>query len=572
MRTRDGRHPDTVLAHGAASYAGFSGYAVSGDAVVWAFSAAGEAGVQLYRINTGTRVAITASGSNPLISAGVVVWTVEASGAPGQVDRWSVEAYDLAAGQRSTVVEASSAAVAARALAADRTIALTVARDFTGRTAELHVSGLQNRELHYDAAPLAPAVQSSACGPANPGACGQVHSGGAALADDSGRWTMQGVQFFLPQFGINGKTFWDINYASALADGSLSYWLDRARGYLRANMLRVFVDLPGTSDGVVVTPTSFETLHSFATEANARGMRLGLVLHNSADWAMTPERAGWISGLLDYFAARGSLPMLAYVSADNEINNHCDNAGKDCFDADEGFDARAYVDGAVGWTAQFRALVKSRAPQLLVTVGISSEMIDADQTRAAFDFFRPDSQGGTLAGLSDFLAPHNYSAGAAGIISDLRFNRAYSGTVVLEEFGFPTDPRQRDPNWTEGPPPCWVNPIQTACSATAPFFVETNLQAQRSGGYAGGSAWMLADMHEKDSASACSDPNKSFALWTGLFAIGGTYCDGGTANRAVGQAKATALRICIAYAGSFVACAEGFPFVARRYLPFVRIR
>jgi hypothetical protein len=382
---------------------------------------------------------------------------------------------------------------------------------------------------------------------------------------------MRGVQFFLPQYGINGKTLRDDNYAAALADGSLDFWLGRAQVYLRANMLRVFVDLPDKVGGstTVITPTSYSTLHDFATQANARGMRLGLVLHNSADWSMDEARASWIAGLLDYFNARGSLPMLAYLSADNEINNHCANLGIDCFDSSPGFDAQHYINGAIGWVAQFRSVVKNRAQQLLVTVGISSEMIDADMTRAAFNFFRTDSQGRNLAALSDMLAPHNFSGGAGAIINDLRVGAAYRGAVVLEEFGFPTDPRPRDPSWTEGSVQCAVSPLSAACAATAPFYVETNLRALRSGGYAGGSAWMLADMREKDTATACGDPNKSFALWTGLFAIGGTYCEGGTISRANGQPKATAMRVCIAYTGNFSACTAGTPFAVRGYLPVV---
>src|SRR6266508_3587830 len=134
--------------------------------------------------------------------------------------------------------------------------------------------------------PVAP-VTAGACSPAAPGTCGQVRvEAGGMLADDAGRWTMRGVQFFLPRFGINGKTLWDHNYAAALADGTLAYWLDKAHGYLRANMLRVYVDLPHRAqDGTIVIPTSAAMLYDFALNANARGMRLGLVLHNSADWA-----------------------------------------------------------------------------------------------------------------------------------------------------------------------------------------------------------------------------------------------------------------------------------------------
>jgi hypothetical protein len=565
LRTGDGRHGDTLIAAGAAGYGGFSGYAVSGSTVAWAFAGgAQESGVQLFRLDNGTHTTLAPAGSDPHIQGSTVLWTEQPSGAPGQSQRWLVRSYDLTSGQSATVVLPSTAVSAARAIAGDRTIAITVAGT------QLHLIGREARGLRFDA-PVSVAGAAT-CNPALPSSCGQVRAlVDGTLADDGGRWTMRGVQFFLPQYGINGKTLRDNNYAAARDDGSLDFWLERAQGYLHANMLRIFVDLPDTVGGstTIITPTSYITLHDFAIAANARGMRLGLVLHNSADWSMTEPRASWIAGLLDYFAERGSLPILAYLSADNEINNHCANSGQDCFDAVQGFDAQAYIDGALGWVAQFRGVVKSRAPQLLVTAGISSEMIDADLTRAAFNFFRPDSQGHNMAELVDVLAPHNYSGGATAIIGDLRVGAAYRGAVVLEEFGFPTDPRPRDPSWTEGPTLCAASPLLAECAATAPFFVETNLRAQQSsGGYAGGSAWMLADMREKDTATACGDPNKSFALWTGLFAIGGTYCDGGTFSRNVGQPKATALRVCIAYTGSFSACIAGTPFLVRGYLPF----
>lgn len=573
LRTRDGRHSDTLLAAGPAGYAGFSGYAVSAGAATWAFAeGAPDTSVQLVRLADGARRTIAHAGADPHLAGDAVVWSEQLDAGPSQSPRWSVRSYDMAGGQIATVVAPGTATSVGRGVVGDRAIALAVTRGPAAGT-ELRLIGSAARQLRFDAAPRI-AGAPAACDPALPTTCGQLRAlPDGTLADDGGRWTMRGVQFFLPQYGINGKTFRDENYAAALADGSLDFWLERAQSYLRANLLRVFVDLPSTSivsgTTIVSTPTSYATLHSFASTANARGMRLGLVLHNSGDWAMTEPRASWIAGLLEYFAARDSLPMLAYLNADNEINNHCANGGGDCFDDGPGFDAQAYIDGALGWVAQFRDVVKAHAPQLLVTAGISSEMIDADLTRPAFNFFRPDRQGRNLAELLDFLAPHNYSGGATAIIDDLRIGAAYRGAVVLEEFGFPTDPRPRDPSWTEGPIQCWAKPLLAECAATVPFFVETNLRAQRFGGYAGGSAWMLADMREKDTSGACADPNKSFALWTGLFAIGGTYCEGGTASRAAGQPKATALRVCIAYTGSFAACSAGTPFRVRGYLPVV---
>ncbi|HMO55890.1 MAG TPA: hypothetical protein PKA05_00555 [Roseiflexaceae bacterium] len=418
-------------------------------------------------------------------------------------------------------------------------------------------------------APIMPTA-SAACSRYNPVACGQVRIGGDGyFYDNTGRWAMRGIAFFLPQFGINGRTFHDTNYASAIADGSLDAWLNQAAWYLGANLLRNFVDLPyRNSAGAVITPTSHATLLDYAERANARGMRLGLVLHNSADWAMTPERAAWISGLIDSFAARGMLPIIAYLSADNEINNHCSNGGFDCFDNLAGYNARPYIDGALEWTAQFRSVVKARAPQLPITVGITTELRDGDNTRAAFNFFRSDSRGRTLASLVDFLAPHNFGGGAAGVIDDIRFQR-YTRPVVLEEFGFPSDPFPRNRLWTEGAQRCRVAPHSAECFETAPFFVEENIRALRTRSYAGGVAWMLADIREKNGTNACTDPTKPFDLWTGIIAIGGSYCDGGTYSRNPGQPKATGVRICYYYTGNLTRCDGGVMMRLRAYLPTI---
>src|SRR6266705_3541116 len=80
-------------------------------------------------------------------------------------------------------------------------------------------------------------AQPALCIPARPSSCGQVRAlADGLLADDGGRWIMRGVQFFLPQYGINGKTLRDDNYAAARDDGTLAFWLERAQAYLHANM------------------------------------------------------------------------------------------------------------------------------------------------------------------------------------------------------------------------------------------------------------------------------------------------------------------------------------------------
>jgi hypothetical protein len=417
------------------------------------------------------------------------------------------------------------------------------------------------------ALPTAPAA--AACDPGRPVTCGQVRADAdGQLYDDAGRWVMRGVAFFLPQYGINPHTLRDGNYAAAKADGSLAYWLDRARDGLGANTLRVFVELPYLRNGGLFTPTSHETLADFAAEADARGMRLGLVLHNSATWTMTAERSSWIAGMLDSFAARGALPQLAYISASNEINNYCGGSSRDCFDSAPGVSAQPYVDAAVEWTSQLRGAVKARAPQQLVTVGISSEMGDADNTRAAFNFFRPDSRGRTLASLVDFLAPHNFGGGAQGIYDDIRF-AGYRGPVVLEEFGYPTDPFPRGFRFTEGPLACRAEPLSPPCFETAPYFVEANIQALRARPYSGAVAWMIADVREKNGDDACADGGKPSDLWTGLFAIGGSYCAGGTYTRGVGEPKATAVRICLYYTGDLFRCDPTLTVRTTLYAPVI---
>lgn len=572
LRTADGRHGDRVLARRAAGYLGFSGYDMEGGIVAWSLAAsAADAQIYIYNVGTGTTTALAAgAGSNPRIYNGSIIWTEDGAG-PSRPATWRTRVYHPASRTQSLAVEESSAATTIWGVAGQERLALTVAADPQSSEQALYLSDLRARGVSFAAKPGSVGI-AAACDITQPLTCGQVRLVGAALHDDGGVWRMRGVQFILPQFGINAKTFRTDNYAAARADGSLEYWLEKAQRYLRANTLRIFVDLPSRqTDGSLFTPTDHATLFDFAARANARGMRLAVVLHNSADWTMTADRSNWIVGLIDYFSARGGLPMLAYLSADNEINNHCSRAGKDCFDSDSQHNAQPYIDGAIDWTAQFRAIVKSRAPQLLVAVGVSTEMQDVDATRGAFNFFRPDSRGRTLASTTDLLAPHNFGGGAAGIIDDLRYI-GYLGAIVLEEYGYPTDPFPRSSYWTEGQRGCRIDPTQVPCALTAPFFVETNIQALRTRSYAGGSAWMLADMREKDAGIACSsDSEKPFDLWTGLFAIGGTYCDGGTYSRAAGQPKATAVRVCAYYADDLAFCEPEVPPKRRLYFPAVRV-
>lgn len=364
-------------------------------------------------------------------------------------------------------------------------------------------------------------IALSAC--TTPSTCGQVYKNGRYLYDQNGRWKVNGVMFILPQFGINGTNFWDGNYQSVVKDGSLEYWLGLAQNYLLAKTVRIFVDLPSGSN----TPTSYATLYDFAQRANAHGMRVGFVLHNSGDFNMTPERRNWISGFINYFTQKNAKSLIAYVSADNEINNH--------YNGSDGYTNSGYLNGANNWVAQFASLFKGSG--ILVTVGISTEVRNTDSLLAINDFFKSDSSGRTLASLVDFISPHNYVGGGYGVIEQIR-NKQYSGPVVLEEYGYSTDPKSPNhPDFTEGDPSCRNDPLQTICKNTAPYYVEVNAKSIRERDYAGGIAWMLADSNRKD----CSSPGDFF---TGLFAAGkpSDYC-GGTYSKNPAQDKATAFRV-----------------------------
>jgi len=386
------------------------------------------------------------------------------------------------------------------------------------------------------------------CLAGRPDGCGQIRQALNQFFDRRGPWVVHGVQFFLPQYGINERSFWDDRYAAARDDGSLDLWLNRAALRLNPNLLRIFVELPSVSNGQPLVPTSYATIYDFAERAAVHGMRLGVVLHNSNDWHMSPGRQAWIEGLISYFLDRNALERIAYLSADNEINNHCLPARRfDCFALDPG-----YRDDATAWAYAFYQIVKARSPQLLVTLGMATEL-EGSANGGAANYWRPDQSGRTLIGAVDFLSPHNYAGRAAQILGAIRAS-GYTGLVVLEEYGFPTDPVAQSPTYTEGPPTCRQDPLRPECVQTASYYIELNIRALRAGDYAGGVAWMLADTLEKDRPDACTNPAMTFDLWTGLLAAGDVYCPGGTRTHAAGAPKTTGLRVCAYHTDSIDLC------------------
>lgn len=511
---------DRILARRAGQ---FTSYNVSGDHVVWsAFLPAADPRVYLHTISSNTSEAISTGGAfYPVVKGTKVAWTNAPNDEAGQPILWSVQEFDVSTRTIETIVEPSTTAIATWGIADQDTLALSIGMDSSQAPQELYVSSLKQRGLRFTAK-SAMLTTMSVCGQP---ICGQVYKSGVELRDSDGRYKVNGVQFFLPERAINGSTFDDGNYNGAL--GSIDYWLGISKDYLLVKTLRIFVNLPGTSSFT----TSQATVYDFAMRAKSRGQRLGIVLQNSSDFDMSQAERDWLNGLITYFSDRGAKDTIAYVSAGNEINNGC--GGADCFDGDQG-----YVDRANNWVYEFVNIFRSRNSGILTTVGISTEVgnRNGDTRPAWYDFFKPASSGRTMASTVDFISPHNYAGGSYGIWNDLRYVYGYQGPIVLEEYGFSTDPKSKNPRFTEGPTSCRTDPLNSVCNNTAPYFVEINAKSIRELNYAGGVAWMLADINSKRCGLDPAD------LWTGLFTSAGEYC-GGTYTAPGGRDKATAFRV-----------------------------
>ena len=515
--------------------------AVGGESLVWsALLPASDTRAYRYDLSQSRAIPLSSGAvRQPAIKGNKVAWVVPPSTDPAGLPRWSIEVADTKDNSLTPVVNPGAARLSLAGLVGTDGLAYVVSRDgANGGTNALYLARLSvgGTGLSYSNPDPARGVKPRVTNPLN---CGQVYKYGYQLYDCNGRWTVNGVQFILPERGINGQSFWDDNYRASVASGQVDYWLDRAVLYLQPAMLRVFVDMPGdTSPG----PTSPATLYDLASRAASRGMRLGLVLHNDTSWTLYPSRKQWLSDLITYFRSRSALQLIAYLSADNEINNHC-GIGPDCYDNNPG-----YVNGANQWTADFAGYVRSLNVGILITAGITTEKDSTDAQPTLYDFFRTTGTAPSLAATLDFLSPHNYHGGGYGIWPTLRYNLGYRNPIVLEEYGYSTDLLTQSPFFTEGPPVCRTNPFDGACLNTAPYFVEVNLRSMRENstdGFAGGSAWMLADSNRKD----CASPSD---FYTGLIASGDyPRCpQNGTTTTASGILKATGARVRFSYVGT----------------------
>jgi len=128
----------------------FSGYSASSDFVVWAFSAPGaDNRVYLYQIRSGkaTPISPDAAGSPSIfINSAFVVWATDPFLDNDPANTWSVQAYDIAAGEIKTVAAGIAAQSQRTALLIGNQVAFTIDNgppgDRMGRSQTLYLTGL----------------------------------------------------------------------------------------------------------------------------------------------------------------------------------------------------------------------------------------------------------------------------------------------------------------------------------------------------------------------------------------------------------------------------------------------
>jgi hypothetical protein len=540
-RKLNGSVTDTLIVSGTAA---LSNYAVAGDRVVWSFNPPElDQRVTSYNLTTGDiQVLSSRAGRLPTINQNGVAWS-EAGVSSQQVMTQTLQVYDYTTNQTRPLIAKSTAIIRWHTFADAETLAVTIERNpRSSSTNELYLIPFQQQGLQFDVV-RSSGVQVEVARP------GQVVLCEQRLCVDNDLWSPNGVQYFAPDRGINGKTFCGEIYSED--DIDREFWLDKAKDELFADMLRIYAYAPGHPDCTeAITATQ---LLDFAQEADDRGLRVGLVIHNiGMGFTFTQEQKDWLREIHNTFESNqingiSATSTIAYINVSNEINNYC-SVGADCFVTDApGQTAQSYINDAVNWVREVTRFIRNDLDSpILLTVGMSTELSRNDGSTGAVNFFAEDDQGSTLAHFVSFLSPHNYGAGGITIMQEIRAERTLA--VLLEEYGYPTDPydaRNEPPGaatWTEGRPEfdCGQNPFDPICDNTAPQYVWLNITAMQTTGYSGGVAFMLTDMDER----RCT---RSSDLYTGLFTVGEDEygCDpdpdneGGTLARGRGTMKTT---------------------------------
>lgn len=505
------------------------------------------------------------------------------------LDTYTLNTYDIGTNTTNELIASSPVRIRPWGFTEQNNLVFTVSRDRGTGLSELYVSNLQTQGMHF-------AGQTSD-EPADV-ETNQIFKEGSFFYDRHpamlrNRWILKGVQFHLPEHGINSWQFISDRYGVIRSPGQThpsseeqerAFWLQRASSYLGANTLRVFTSVPGNLeyDNPVdpsIRPIEVEAIYDFAREAEQYDLRLGLILNNGNHFEMTTERRDWIRELITTFHENDALHLIAYISADNEINNHpfdSPDPGR-CQGSEDCYAYDGYAIAANNWVHNVRDVILGVSNELevtppLITVGMTSDRTipgtnEVISTETMVDhFFREYTDGNSnllaasLIRSIDFVSIHKYGEADDSFFTTFGNKYAYIDPIVLEEYGWPTDPfdngnEQSEPNWQEGPAVCRQNPYDSACYNnddplnTATHIVETLIEHQRRNNYAGGNVFMLADMEQKDRQGGCGTAPQdgfTFDLFMGLFAIGGEYCTG-TMTTGRGLPKATASRVCLYY-------------------------
>ena len=320
-----------------------------------------------YSISTGASTPISGdNASNPVVKGNTILWTTGPKGAIGETNVWSVQKYDTASGAVADNVEASPVELRTEAVVSGSEVALNVVEDASKDGYALYLNKMSSPAAGPDTAtfedhtPADPLDVTTSCDrtihlPAGRCAATRPVASSAMTSTPTQQpytwWPMDGVQFELPTAGagLSGQTFTSNIYNAALQDNphctagqpmpdayscSMEYWLWQAQSYLLAKTLRIIVT-PETGNACL------SCVEDFANRANARGMRVGVVLRNSTAH-MTTAISTWLNNFFTYFTGTQA-NKIAYVSLDNEVNNHagtttCPHATDaqsreiDCFD------------------------------------------------------------------------------------------------------------------------------------------------------------------------------------------------------------------------------------------------
>lgn len=577
MRNMDTGQETVVVTFDGNAY--FTGYDASHDTVIWSLFPGRDPRVYMRdlsrSISTTTLLDPSGFGAYPVMHGNMVAWL--AASPTGDLKKGAIKTYNLDTGEISIVLREGSS-LRTRDLLEGNRLVFTSENSLTSKSA-LYIGDLSQLDVTSLGHPDTNATDIPDGQNEGTAFGGQVFVAGRHLSiqTDPGktqRWPVHGVQFILPDYEIDGETFTDDALAATGpitqgGDSSRAFWLQKTEDRLHTQALRIFVPMPGerhNEHGNRVTP---QNIYDFAQEARTHNMRLGVVIHNSPDFEMTSEKEQWLRELIQVFKGNNATNLIAYINADNEINNHCDESYQDCYhikwDTTYGFKANAWVKSVAN-------IVNDEDPGILVTVGMSTELTNTVQV-AVNNYLLAQSDGTstiTLTDVVDFIAPHNYGGGAFGVWEHAE--AGYSGPVVLEEYGYPTDPfvAGSEPSEfrLEGPPECRIDPwvlnedgtgyTTQNCDRTATGFVETSaraLGADPRTDYAGGAAFMLVDTKATardnfDFPDDCSNLEATADYFTGLFAIGQeddeNYCEpGGTQTRGFGDLKFTGFRVCM---------------------------